>query len=65
MVNNSMNEPEVGVTEFVRNGMKNTFNLTSPKYGMQNYSMRTSKFDDTRIHSHALNKLDKADHFTD
>lgn len=49
----------------IRNGMRTTFNLTNPKYGMKHYTVRTSKFDEARIPSIALNKLEKQDHFTD
>ena len=64
-ITSTMVEPPVEVTEFVRNGMKTTFNLSNPKYGLKNYTVRTSKMDDSRIDSHAINKLDKADHYTD
>jgi hypothetical protein len=51
----------------ISNGMKTSFNLSRPKFGIKSYNVRDSHLEEPiyKIPKIALGKLDKQDHFTD
>lgn len=51
----------------ISNGMKTTFNLKKPKFGIKEYHVRDSHLEESiyKIPKIAIGKLDKKDHFTD
>ena len=51
----------------ISNGMKASFNLSRPKFGIKSYNVRDSHLEEPifKIPKIAIGKLDKKDHFTD